>query len=277
MGVQIGDIVNLKITYVATYALWGVVENQVGFVHCTQWHWRKILKRGTQPYAGQEFRVKVTHLTNCPYEQLSPDVTYEGTFAVDFGASHRRLYRSTDPWHNLATYSIGTIFTGIVEEVASYGCWIAHPNGADCRLMVDGIVLGLHVGQEIDVKILGIRREKKTLDVALVATTPSNPLLKPLTTNEKQLIGKCLRGATHSPLYEAPEFQALFGLTKTELAEITEVWSDGNEDTDLVDLAVNNSLVNLLAPPDGKESDLPAPSEHLEVLLQKWRKLHDHL
>src|SRR4051812_3500925 len=168
MGVSIGDIVTLKVTEIAAYACWGEVNGQVGFVHCVEWSWEKPVPEAQEPHVGTDLLVKVFHLTDRPYDQLPADVTFDGKFKVDFAASVRLLHPQNDPWHDPEVYQVGQVFTGRLEEVHSFGCWVRHPRGAAARLLVDGVAQGFKVGQQIRVKVVSVNAQKSFLDVTLV-------------------------------------------------------------------------------------------------------------
>jgi ribosomal protein S1 len=167
MGVSVGEIVTLKVTEVAGYACWGVLDGQIGFVHCVEWSWKKPIPENQEPHVGDEIRVKVIHLTDCPYDQLLADVTFEGKFKVDFAASIRLLHPEDNPWHDPNAYQVGGVFTGRLEEVHSFGCWVRHPLGVDGRLLVDGVAHNFQIGQQVKVRIVAVNPQKESLDVAL--------------------------------------------------------------------------------------------------------------
>jgi hypothetical protein len=170
MGVSVGDNVILRVTDVAAYARWGVVNGQVGFVHCVEWSWEKPVPENQVPQVGDELLVKVFHLTDCPYDQLPADVTFGGRFKVDFAVSVRLLHPESNPWHDPSAYQIGEVFTGRLEEVHPFGCVVRHPRGADALMLVDGVRLGFKVGRQIKVKIDVVNPQKESL-----AVSPYNP------------------------------------------------------------------------------------------------------
>lgn len=167
MGVAVGDIVSLKVTEVTEWACWGVVNDQVGFVHCVEWSWRRPIPGSQEANVGDELFVKVYHLTDCPYDQLPADVTFQGKFNVDFAASVRLLDPEGNPWNEPEVYQVGDTFDAKLEEVNPFGCWVRHPRGADCRLLVDGNALGFEIGQKVSVKVVSVNPQKKSLEVVL--------------------------------------------------------------------------------------------------------------
>lgn len=167
MRICIGDIVTLKISDVAAYGCWGMRGKQTGFVHLVEWSWDRPVPTNQEPHIGDEILVKVHRLTNCPYDQLLADVTFDGKFKVDFEASIRMLHPEDNPWYDPSAYQIGEIFVGKVTEVHSFGCWVRHPRGADGCLAIDGVAHGLVVGQPTTVKVVGVNLPSESLRVVL--------------------------------------------------------------------------------------------------------------
>ncbi len=95
--------------------------------------------------------------------------------------------------------------------------------------------------------------------------------------NEKQsqLIGECLTAAATGPFFPEWEFSTLFGLQRTEVADIAALWPDVNEADETVWLAINNAFANLLGYPIDKPQEWPhylsvSPAE-LKVVFDRWR------
>jgi hypothetical protein len=97
MGVSLGDVVTLTVTEVAGYACWGVVDGQVGFVHCSEWSWERPIPEANQPRVGDCLRAQVFRLVLEPQETLPLDVTFGGRIRVDFAASPKLLRPEIGP------------------------------------------------------------------------------------------------------------------------------------------------------------------------------------
>lgn len=55
-----------------------------------------------------------------------------------------------------------------------------------------------------------------------------------------------------APWFEEPEFFTLFGASRSEVSEVLAKWPDGPwTDPEVLDLAVNNSLLHVLSYPHG--------------------------
>ena len=84
---------------------------------------------------------------------------------------------------------------------------------------------------------------------------------------------RCLEVAASGRVFEDPEFHTLFGLQRSEVIEIYSKWPDVDENDPDVELAVNNTLVNLLGHPHGMDlkSLVGADEKDLEAILLRWR------
>lgn len=71
----------------------------------------------------------------------------------------------------------------------------------------------------------------------------------PLTPNQIEIIGECLRAAAYGPFFPAGEFPALFGLELEEVAKVAEEWPVVVKAHANLRVAVNNSFNNLLGYP----------------------------
>ncbi len=84
---KVGDVVDLLVTEVSSWACWGTCDGKIGFSHCLDWSKMRPIPEEKCPVVGGLFRIKVFHVTDVPYEQLPLDVTCNGKFSVDFAGS----------------------------------------------------------------------------------------------------------------------------------------------------------------------------------------------
>ena len=92
-----------------------------------------------------------------------------------------------------------------------------------------------------------------------------------LSSREIQLIGASLAAAANGDFFPDWEFETLFGLTMAEVNRIAESWPATMIEPK-TELAVINTLVNLLGYPHGKDDKLHrtvGTSEELAALLDK--------
>ena len=73
-----------------------------------------------------------------------------------------------------------------------------------------------------------------------------------LTRADCDLVGKCLDAAFSGPFFPEWEFSTLFGLERGELDRVRQQWPDVDPEREDVELAVINSLNNLLGYPHGQ-------------------------
>jgi ribosomal protein S1 len=151
---QGGDVIWLTVTWVEAFGFWGIYDEATGFVSVADYKWDMPVLKGDEPRVGDKIQVRVIDESKEPEQ--------------NFYASIKWLHPELNPWHDPSVYRIGDIFTGTLEEVHPFGCWARHPRGADCRLIVNGVKLGLKVGQKVQAKIVGVYPEKHSLDIILV-------------------------------------------------------------------------------------------------------------
>lgn len=69
------------------------------------------------------------------------------------------------------------------------------------------------------------------------------------TFEKDKIIWECLNAAANGPFFPDVEFHTLFGLTKEEVRKISLEWEKLDRKNELVQRAVNNSIVNLIGYP----------------------------
>jgi hypothetical protein len=78
--------------------------------------------------------------------------------------------------------------------------------------------------------------------------------LQELSTSEKALIGEALRAAADGPFFPHWEFRTLFGLPRVQVRAIASEWPNLIPPREAIELAVDNSLGNLLGYPHNIEA-----------------------
>jgi len=71
---------------------------------------------------------------------------------------------------------------------------------------------------------------------------------------ERAVVGQALRAAADGPFFDDDEFHTLFGLTRAEVRNVADAWPNVELQSEDVQLAVNNSLNNLLGYPHRQDS-----------------------
>jgi hypothetical protein len=99
--------------------------------------------------------------------------------------------------------------------------------------------------------------------------------LRKLTNEESETLGACLRAAARGPFFPDWEFHALFGLQRDQVGAIADGWPKPAQPDGDVQLAVNNSLNNLIGYPHRCEKDwdawIPVSRAELLRLFARWR------
>jgi hypothetical protein len=94
-----------------------------------------------------------------------------------------------------------------------------------------------------------------------------------LTDDDRETVRRCLETVASGSIFEEPEFHSLFGLNRSEVGAICSSWPDVDENDPDVDLAVSNTLTNLIGYPHGKSLNalVGADESQLESILLRWR------
>jgi hypothetical protein len=103
--------------------------------------------------------------------------------------------------------------------------------------------------------------------------------LAQLSSQERELIKRCLRAAVEGPFFPNVEFHTLFGIERMEVAAVLAKWPEVDESAEHVNLAINNSLGNLLGYPHDKyaafKEFVGETFEEIERVFHKWRGERD--
>ena len=98
--------------------------------------------------------------------------------------------------------------------------------------------------------------------------------LTDLSEEERRVVLECLRASLEGPFFPECEFTSLFGITRSDLARIVMAWPAVDEHADVVGLAINNSMNNLLGYPHRCEGEwsrfLSVPRQEVERIYLKW-------
>jgi hypothetical protein len=78
--------------------------------------------------------------------------------------------------------------------------------------------------------------------------------VKSLSDADKAIVGKVLRAAAYGPFFPDWEFHTLFGLKRSDVRAIADAWPEITSSPEDLEIAVNNSLNNLLGYPHGMDA-----------------------
>jgi hypothetical protein len=90
------------------------------------------------------------------------------------------------------------------------------------------------------------------------------------------IVGDCLRAVASGRIFENDrEFPTIFGISFDELGAVCDSWPQVDEADPVVELAVCNSLNNLVGYPHGRDDILAefvaVPRQELIRILQAWK------
>jgi hypothetical protein len=93
---------------------------------------------------------------------------------------------------------------------------------------------------------------------------------------EREVVRECLRAAVEGPFFPEWEFALLFGLTRDEVRQVLVSWPELNEADEVVVLAINRTLNNLVGyPSENKEAIwprfIPVTGMELARIFDKWK------
>jgi hypothetical protein len=183
MPAKIGSIVTLEIMFVADYACWGVGNEKVGFIHISEWSWKRPIPESDNPVVGRPLQAKVLRVFDDSDKLHQPsDATFGGRFKVDFVASARQASPERNPWRDPSAFRIGASFDGrVLAVVPGLAAELSHPLGVQCFLDLRHFEGGpLRVGDDVLVRI--DRIEDQILTVSLAQAASSVPLPSGLAT-----------------------------------------------------------------------------------------------
>ena len=98
-----------------------------------------------------------------------------------------------------------------------------------------------------------------------------------LSENDKAVVHQCLKCvASGKVILHDWEFQTLFGIDVTEFIQVVESWPELDDSREIVFLAINNSMNNLLGYPHGKfeswDEFMPYSQSEVETVFKKWKR-----
>ena len=100
-----------------------------------------------------------------------------------------------------------------------------------------------------------------------------------LNEQERSVVFECLKCVASGQVIKHDwEFQTVFGIEVADIAAVVYAWPNVDDSDNVVNLAINNSMVNLLGYPHGRHSDweryMTIPLAEIARVLDKWRGEH---
>lgn len=100
--------------------------------------------------------------------------------------------------------------------------------------------------------------------------------LSALTDEEKEVVFQCLRAAVDGPFFPEWEFFALFGLNRQDVARIVNTLPQVDDSEEIVSLAINNAMANLLGYPHGGtiawRQFISVSQDEVQRIFERWKQ-----
>ena len=103
--------------------------------------------------------------------------------------------------------------------------------------------------KSLDLTDKAVRSAPTTLYVGAKVPLPD------LDAKEREIVRQCLQAAVEGPFFPDWEFSTLFGLERNEVGNVLQSWPELDESTETVQVAISNSINNLLGYPHGCEKE----------------------
>jgi len=86
MEIASGQKIELRITFIAGYACWGLYDNFVGFVPCEAWSDERPIPDSAIPRTGQQLPVRIVKVLTLN-DEIPEWATFGGKFKTSFTAA----------------------------------------------------------------------------------------------------------------------------------------------------------------------------------------------
>ena len=100
MPIEVGSVINMTIVKEMGYAVWGVAQGKIGFIHISEFSDERPIPDEVIPHMGDRVHARVFYVPESPVVNEPADVTCGGTISVDFAATMRGInqdYGGTRP------------------------------------------------------------------------------------------------------------------------------------------------------------------------------------
>lgn len=159
---QVGSTIKGKVVNITNYGVFIELEKGIeGLIHISEVSWTQHIRHPSEVFSlGQEVEAKVLGIDieerkiALGYKQLQPD-----------------------PWETIEqTYPPDSVHKGIVRNITSYGAFIQLQEGIDGFVHISDLLWSrkirnprevLRKGEEVEVKILGVSKENRKINVGI--------------------------------------------------------------------------------------------------------------
>ncbi len=161
--IQVGDVVTGTVSGLTSYGAFVDIGGADGLIHISELSWDRVSKVTDVLQVGDQVEVKVI--------KLDPDQNR-------ISLSLRQLQQ--DPWERfLETYPVGSIVTGTVTKTKKYGAFLQVMSGIEGLLHISELSWDhvdktedvLKVGEEVQVKVIGVDTARRRVSLSLKQLT----------------------------------------------------------------------------------------------------------
>jgi len=161
--IQVGDVVTGTVSGLTSYGAFVDIGGADGLIHISELSWDRVSKVTDVLQLGDRVEVKVI--------KLDPDQNR-------ISLSLRQLQQ--DPWERfMETYPVGSIVTGTVTKTKKYGAFLQVMSGIEGLLHISELSWDhvdktedvLKVGEEVQVKVIGVDTARRRVSLSLKQLT----------------------------------------------------------------------------------------------------------
>jgi small subunit ribosomal protein S1 len=161
--IQVGDVVSGTVSGLTSYGAFVDIGGADGLIHISELSWDRVSKVTDVLQLGDRVEVKVI--------KLDPDQNR-------ISLSLRQLQQ--DPWERfLETYPVGSVVTGTVTKTKKYGAFLQVMSGIEGLLHISELSWDhvdktedvLKVGEEVQVKVIGVDTARRRVSLSLKQLT----------------------------------------------------------------------------------------------------------
>jgi small subunit ribosomal protein S1 len=181
-SIKTGDIMEGTVKNITDYGVFVDLGGVDGLLHITDISWKRVSNPNELFSVGRKIKVKVINFDH-------------DTGRISLGLKQLEA----DPWQSIGSFEIGKIYKGRVTNLADYGAFINLEDGIEGLVHVSELSWTkknvqpskiLSLGQEVNVMVLEIDREKRRISLGLKQYLP-NPWKE---FAEKHSVGEVMEG-----------------------------------------------------------------------------------
>ena len=162
----VGSVVNGKVVSMTNYGAFVEIEKGVeGLVHVSEMSWTRHIRHPSEMFTlGESIEAKILHVDTADRK-------------ISLGVKQLQ----PDPWDQIeAKYVVGTIQKGLVRNLTQFGAFVELEEGIDGLIHISDLSWTVNVrhpkeilskGDEVEVRVLDVSREKRRIALGLRQVT----------------------------------------------------------------------------------------------------------